>query len=682
MLDYHLQKLFVKESYQKDLSLLELSKELEVDRQQLLKQIQLVNLFLRAKKQEEITVIKEVIRMPEKINFSWPELKYSLAKSEMIYSEQERQSLIYLYCFLECENISVFHFQDFLQVSKNTILTDIKRLRKALDKKKIALEYNRKTGFFLAGEELAIRVTAKNYVSELLNSSFGEWGLIELQMKIPTQEYLSLRKNLKQSLKSSAFNIVPSRIEETAHFIVLLSYRALRHSILLKPKQRKILKGLSVVESVDEFIAYQPQFQRVDERLFLTSLFLIVIEGEMKDLALNYLFECSAQIIDRMERISAINLKDENQTLLHTYYHLVPSFFRIYFGYELPNVWTDTIKRQHKELFELTEIALEPLEALTGKNIPDDEIAYFTILFSGEIERQKEKQRVNIRALILCPNGISSSLIMQAELKKLFPIIDFSLTNSIKELQSIPESRYDVIFSNVAVITNKPCYLVQPIMTNMEKQRLLMTVQEQLVLPGIAILSPKQIIETLEPYIELKKGVEKETLLQILTNKMSRKNKYKEDLRPMLSELITQDTIQIVDEPLKWQEAITLVARPLLEQGKIESRYIDAMINKVKEFGAFIHIGKSIALPHARPEDGVNELGMSLLKTNKPVLLLDDEKHPVTIFICLAAVDNAAHLRALASLTKILSNSENLERLIQASTKEEIQTILKGEDEQ
>ena len=34
--------------------------------------------------------------------------------------------------------------------------------------------------------------------------------------------------------------------------------------------------------------------------------------------------------------------------------------------------------------------------------------------------------------------------------------------------------------------------------------------------------------------------------------------------------------------------------------------------------GAFIHIGDHIALPHARPEDGVNEVGMSLLKLQQP----------------------------------------------------------------
>ena len=149
----------------------------------------------------------------------------------------------------------------------------------------------------------------------------------------------------------------------------------------------------------------------------------------------------------------------------------------------------------------------------------------------------------------------------------------------------------------------------------------------------------------------------------------------------MLTELITPEMIQICDEVADWETAIRTAAKPLVASRKIEDRYADAMIEKVKQYGPFIHIGKGIALPHARPEDGVKALGMSLLKVENPVLLLDDEKHAVQLFVCLAAVDNEAHLRALSSLTKLLSNKENLDDLLAATTKEEITTILtRGEN--
>lgn len=52
---------------------------------------------------------------------------------------------------------------------------------------------------------------------------------------------------------------------------------------------------------------------------------------------------------------------------------------------------------------------------------------------------------------------------------------------------------------------------------------------------------------------------------------------------------------------MSWEEAIRLTAQPLLTKGKIKESYIQAMIDKVKEYGPFINIGEYLALPHARP---------------------------------------------------------------------------------
>ncbi|MGX7350229.1 PTS sugar transporter subunit IIA [Dolosicoccus paucivorans] len=148
----------------------------------------------------------------------------------------------------------------------------------------------------------------------------------------------------------------------------------------------------------------------------------------------------------------------------------------------------------------------------------------------------------------------------------------------------------------------------------------------------------------------------------------------------MLSKLINQDTIQIVDFVDDWKKAIQLSAQLLLDREVIEPRYIDAMINRAEELGPFFHLGSGIALPHARPEDGVNEVGLSLLKVKEPVLLLDDESHPIKVFITLASPDNETHLEALSSLTQILMDKEKLNALLEAETSQEIEDILKVEE--
>ena len=66
---------------------------------------------------------------------------------------------------------------------------------------------------------------------------------------------------------------------------------------------------------------------------------------------------------------------------------------------------------------------------------------------------------------------------------------------------------------------------------------------------------------------------------------------------PFLYELLTAADIQLDIECSDWRDAIIRSAQPLLDQGKIEDKYIDAMIDNVKENGAYIIISPEFALP-------------------------------------------------------------------------------------
>lgn len=150
----------------------------------------------------------------------------------------------------------------------------------------------------------------------------------------------------------------------------------------------------------------------------------------------------------------------------------------------------------------------------------------------------------------------------------------------------------------------------------------------------------------------------------------------------MLKEMLTQEYIQIVNEELGWKEAIALAAKPLLENGKIEERYLEAMYSKAMEFGPFFDIGKQIAIPHARSEEGVNVTGLSYLRCNTPVYLLDKEDHPIDVFIIIAAADNTGHLKALSSLSEILIDNEKVNQLKALQSTSDIADFFRKEDEE
>lgn len=149
----------------------------------------------------------------------------------------------------------------------------------------------------------------------------------------------------------------------------------------------------------------------------------------------------------------------------------------------------------------------------------------------------------------------------------------------------------------------------------------------------------------------------------------------------LLTELLTKDTIQLANFVNTWQEAIHLAASPLLKHNKIEKRYIDAMVHSIEKHGPYVVITPKVAIPHARYTEGVNELSMSLLSLQKPVLFVPDK--PVFLIIILAATDHASHLQALVDLTKILQEPHQVDSIIACQNKDDIikeiqQIVAKG----
>lgn len=142
----------------------------------------------------------------------------------------------------------------------------------------------------------------------------------------------------------------------------------------------------------------------------------------------------------------------------------------------------------------------------------------------------------------------------------------------------------------------------------------------------------------------------------------------------MLKEILTIDMVQFKAEVTDWEEAICLAAAPLLANKSIEETYVTKMIANVKEFGPYIMLMPQIAMPHARPEDGVNVMGISLLITEKSVAF--DAKREANVFFILAAKDSNSHLALLTEIAGVLSIQENVDALVSAKSYSVIENII------
>lgn len=140
----------------------------------------------------------------------------------------------------------------------------------------------------------------------------------------------------------------------------------------------------------------------------------------------------------------------------------------------------------------------------------------------------------------------------------------------------------------------------------------------------------------------------------------------------MIDEFVTPDTIAVNVKVDTWQEAVNYAGSLLLKSDAIEERYINAMINKVKELGPYIVIAPQIAMPHARPEDGTKKSAISIITLDKGINFGHEKNDPVKLVIALAAVDNEAHIEALAKLMEVLGDSNTLDNIFSSKSPQEV----------
>lgn len=127
-----------------------------------------------------------------------------------------------------------------------------------------------------------------------------------------------------------------------------------------------------------------------------------------------------------------------------------------------------------------------------------------------------------------------------------------------------------------------------------------------------------------------------------------------------------------------WRVAIARAGDLLVEDGAVEPRYIEAMQATVEEHGPYVVIAPGIALPHARPEDGVTRPALSLVTLAEPVSFGHADNDPVDLVLAFGAVDKTSHVRALQELARLLGDDDAVAGIRAARTEEELLDAIHG----
>lgn len=145
----------------------------------------------------------------------------------------------------------------------------------------------------------------------------------------------------------------------------------------------------------------------------------------------------------------------------------------------------------------------------------------------------------------------------------------------------------------------------------------------------------------------------------------------------MLEKFLNKSTINILENVKDWQDSINIVSKPLIKNKIIEKRYVDAIFKTHEDLGPYYVLAPGIAMPHARPEQGSNGMGLSLLIVKNGVNFNSLENDPVYIIVMLAAKDSDSHIELISSLSDLLDNEQDINVLKNGSLEEIIKVIEK-----
>ena len=119
-----------------------------------------------------------------------------------------------------------------------------------------------------------------------------------------------------------------------------------------------------------------------------------------------------------------------------------------------------------------------------------------------------------------------------------------------------------------------------------------------------------------------------------------------------------------------------MAAEPLRATKTIDQEYVEEMIRLVDVYGPYIVLGKNVALAHAKPENGVNRLGISMLVCPEGIYF--DEENEINVLFVVASPNEYEHLNYLNDILKFAKNSDAVKSIIQTKNVTECYELAKG----
>ncbi len=593
-------------------------------------------------------------------------LSSEIERSYYFLQPKERTQLILCSLLGQSEPVFVDYFCQICEVSRNTAFNDLKTVRQKLNKYDLELIFEPHSGYRVEGSLIMQRALFLYYFDPIIPLLHNR--------AIPGFKLLNFYQPDQVDQIMIQLNKVENRLQTNYVSGMIFSLSTLINNIIKR-------KESIVIDEVDaEEISQSQEFQLVkiyfpqlnsNEQIYLAMHLLgSRVQVPTKIEQTEDVIELASQLVTDFELLACINFDDKEQLISMIAHHLKMSIYRYKYGIQIGNPLMADIRASYPDLFDLTVKAARGIKKKLGLPIPDAEIAYITMHFGGFLPQKNIN--VTSRILLVCPNGISTANMLKGEVESLHPNIEVIGIVPVEEIEKyIPT--IDFIISTVDVNTSVPVIRVNPIISEEDRLRIL----SRVVRSSTNKVKSNQI--TMDKIIKIVGQYLNDDQLERVILELQpmfasiEKGDWRKNMSIRLSNVLSPSRIQVLSRVKDWRSALTIASTPLMDEKVINESYIDAMIANVEYYGPYIVIAPYLALGHALPSDGVNALGVSVLKLEEDVFF---EDRPVSVVIILAPIDKRSHLGIMKDIMDLFNDGQFVSDLSDYNVPQQIYELI------
>jgi len=566
--------------------------------------------------------------------------------NDIILSNDQRQRVLILELLINPETTTLENLANSVCCAKSTLINDLKNVKKWLRQFNIDIlgKANKGTTAIYIEKNRRLALVQMILIDLRQNLSNGQWINKEfIEQKKGTPQILQFLKTtqidfakkmvyrVEQAISSQL--TFESRIEFQLYLAIMIC--ATQHGMFLEEE-----RDLTILKTreykIAQTILYEIQ-SHFNISIPITEAFLIsiFILGSSRIVSSNDSVEnTNQQGLELHESyIIARRITSEASLYLHPWLrfdkqlikelsdHLKPILYRIKFCLKVQNAWNKEIQHKYSDIYNIINRVINFLAEDIRYGFPDEEIGSITLIFAAALERICKVRHRYRKALIINNDDISINSLIVARLQNEFPNLELIQgTHFFGESNDLDEDLDIVISTKTIQIPKLPCITVSPFINRND-------------------------IDAIE-----------RTLRQLEECRIE--FEFSHEYKPSLIDILEPNNIDIKKKCQSKEEVVNFATSSLVEGGKITPGYVTAISHMVQNFGPYILCAPGVALLHAKPSDGVNQLCIGLLTLSQGVVFGNSDFDPVDIVFVLGAIDSNSHLNALTELIDLIQKTD------------------------